>query len=69
MNGINNKHDDLDATFSIRNGKKKKKKKQNCKGVSSQAIYSRLPIHLCSLLLECQWIRCMTAETETLKSN
>ena len=26
MNGINNKHDDLDATFSIRNGKKKKKK-------------------------------------------
>lgn len=25
MNGINNKHDDLDATFSIRNGKKKSK--------------------------------------------
>ena len=66
MNGINNKHDDLDATFYIRNGEKKK---QNCKGASSQAIYSRLPIHLCSLLLECQWIRCMTAETETLKSN
>ena len=26
MNGINNKHDDLDATFSMRNGKKKKSK-------------------------------------------
>lgn len=65
MNGINNKHDDLDATFSIRNGKKK----QNCKGVSSQTIYSRLLIHVCSLLLECQCIWCMTAETETLKSN
>ena len=28
-----------------------KKKKQNCKGVSSQAIYCRLAIHLSSLLL------------------